>query len=165
MERYEMIHLPGETAWYTGTTVETGPSISCWTCFHWVTDNAIPSPGKSSEAAPGNSGQLKEEALPEELSRLGDLGKPVFHTVPLKRPRAACSASSLELHRNPPRTALLHAKSLQSCSTLCNPMNYNSTGPSVRGILQARILEKVLCRSLYIGISQLRFKWVVLIEK
>lgn len=24
MERYEMIHLPGETAWYTGTTVETG---------------------------------------------------------------------------------------------------------------------------------------------
>ena len=109
----------------------------------WDRDYTIPSPGKSSEAAPGNSGQLKEEALPEELSRLGDLGKPVFHTVPLKRPRAACSASSLELHRNPPRTALLHAKSLQSCSTLCNLMDGSLPGFSVRGILQARISEWV----------------------
>ena len=78
----------------------------------------MPFPGKSSETALGNSGQLKEEALLEELSRMGDLVKQVFHTVPLKRPRAACSASSLELHRNPPRTALLHAKSLQSFNSL-----------------------------------------------
>ena len=31
----------------------------------------------------------------------------------------------------------------QSCSTLCNPMNYSQPGYSVHGILQARILEWV----------------------
>ena len=35
------------------------------------------------------------------------------------------------------------AKSLQSCLTLCNPMNSNPSGSSVHGILQARILEWV----------------------
>ena len=35
------------------------------------------------------------------------------------------------------------AKSLQSCPTLCNPMNYSSPASSVHGILQARILEWV----------------------
>ena len=39
--------------------------------------------------------------------------------------------------------AYVHAKSLQSCSTLCDPMDYNPTGSSVHGILQARILEWV----------------------
>ena len=34
-------------------------------------------------------------------------------------------------------------KSLQSCLTLCDPMNYRSPGSSVHGILQARILEWV----------------------
>ena len=33
------------------------------------------------------------------------------------------------------------AKSLQSCLTLCNPMDRSPPGSSVRGILQARILE------------------------
>ena len=32
---------------------------------------------------------------------------------------------------------------IQSCSTLCNPMGYNSLGFSVHGILQVRILEWV----------------------
>ena len=37
-----------------------------------------------------------------------------------------------------------HAKSLlQSCPTLCNPMDCNTPGSSVHGILQARILERV----------------------
>ena len=36
------------------------------------------------------------------------------------------------------------AQSLQSCSTLCNPMDYNLPGSSVHGILQARILEWVV---------------------
>ena len=36
-----------------------------------------------------------------------------------------------------------HAKSLQSCSTLCDPMDYSPPGFSVREILQARILEWV----------------------
>ena len=35
------------------------------------------------------------------------------------------------------------AKSLQSCPTLCNPMNCSLPGSSVHGILQARILEWV----------------------
>ena len=35
------------------------------------------------------------------------------------------------------------AKSLQSCLTLCNPMNCSPPGSSVHGILQARILEWV----------------------
>ena len=35
------------------------------------------------------------------------------------------------------------AKSLQSCSTLCDPMDYSLPGFSVHGILQARTLEWV----------------------
>ena len=35
------------------------------------------------------------------------------------------------------------AKSLYSCLTLCDPMDYNLPGSSVHGILQARILEWV----------------------
>ena len=37
----------------------------------------------------------------------------------------------------------VHAKSLQSCPTLCNPTDHSSPGSSVHGILQARILEWV----------------------
>ena len=37
----------------------------------------------------------------------------------------------------------MHAKLLQSCLTLCNPMDCSPPGSSVRGILQARILEWV----------------------
>ena len=36
-----------------------------------------------------------------------------------------------------------YAQSFQLCLTLCNPMDYNPAGSSVRGILQARILEWV----------------------
>ena len=34
----------------------------------------------------------------------------------------------------------VRAQSLQSCPTLCNPMDYSPPGSSVHGILQARIL-------------------------
>ena len=37
--------------------------------------------------------------------------------------------------------AYLHAKSLQSCPTLCDSMDSSLPGSSVCGILQARILE------------------------
>ena len=37
----------------------------------------------------------------------------------------------------------MHAKSLQSCPTLCNPIDCSSQGSSVHRILQARILEWV----------------------
>ena len=32
---------------------------------------------------------------------------------------------------------------IQLCPIICNPMDYNLPGPSVHGILQARILEWV----------------------
>ena len=38
---------------------------------------------------------------------------------------------------------VLCAKSLQSCLTLCDPMNHSPPSSSVHGILQARILEWV----------------------
>ena len=37
----------------------------------------------------------------------------------------------------------MHTKSLQSCLTLCDPMDCSSPGSSVHGILQTRILEWV----------------------
>ena len=37
----------------------------------------------------------------------------------------------------------VHAKSLQSCPTLCDPMHCNLSVSSVQGILQARILQWV----------------------
>ena len=37
----------------------------------------------------------------------------------------------------------LLAKLLQSCSTLCDPMDYSLPGSSVHGILQARLLQWV----------------------
>ena len=40
--------------------------------------------------------------------------------------------------------ARVHAKSLQSCSSLCNTMDCSPPGSSVHGILQARILEWVI---------------------
>ena len=43
--------------------------------------------------------------------------------------------------------ACVSAKSLQSCSTLCDPMNCSPPGSSVYGVLQARILERVVMPS------------------
>ena len=45
------------------------------------------------------------------------------------------------------RKVSMHAKSLQSCPTLCKPVDHNPPGFSVHGILQARILEKVVMPS------------------
>ena len=39
----------------------------------------------------------------------------------------------------------MHPKSLQLCLTICDPMDCSPPGSSVHGILQARILEWVLC--------------------
>ena len=39
----------------------------------------------------------------------------------------------------------LHARLLQSCPTLCNPMDCSPPSSSAHGILQARILEWLLC--------------------
>ena len=40
-----------------------------------------------------------------------------------------------------------HVDSLQSCPTLCDPMDYSLSGSSVHGIFQARILEWVVISS------------------
>ena len=42
-----------------------------------------------------------------------------------------------------PVIVCVHAKSLQSCLTLCDPMDCSPPGFSVHGILQVRILEQV----------------------
>ena len=47
---------------------------------------------------------------------------------------------------NPAATA---AKSLQSCPTLCNPMDGSPPGSAIPGILQARTLEWVAISSSY----------------
>ena len=39
----------------------------------------------------------------------------------------------------------MHAKSLQSCPTLCNSMNQGLPGSTIHGILQATRLEWLLC--------------------
>ena len=44
-------------------------------------------------------------------------------------------------------TVCVHAKSLQSCLTLCDPMDCNPPSSSVHGILQAKILEWVVVPS------------------
>ena len=44
-------------------------------------------------------------------------------------------------------TMCMHAKSLQSCLTLCNPMNCSPPGSSVHRSLQGRILEWIAMAS------------------
>ena len=46
----------------------------------------------------------------------------------------------------------MRGKSLQSCLTLCDPMDWSPLGSSVHGILQARILEWVAMPSFLQGI-------------
>ena len=41
----------------------------------------------------------------------------------------------------------MHARSLQSCLTLCDPLDFSPPGSSVYGILQARLLEWVAMSS------------------
>ena len=55
----------------------------------------------------------------------------------LKQQQHRCSSNRHE------EAAAAAAKSLQSCLTLCNPIDSNPLGSSVPGILQARILEWV----------------------
>ena len=60
-------------------------------------------------------------------------------TIPFLRPLSW----HLSSHALNPWVSWEHAKSLQSCPTLCDPMDCSSPGSSVHGILQARILEWV----------------------
>ena len=49
----------------------------------------------------------------------------------------------IQLHSVTVNTATAAAKSLQSCPTLCDPIDGSPPGSSVPGILQARTLEWV----------------------
>ena len=51
----------------------------------------------------------------------------------------SCSFTLLEEFSHP--LFPVHAKSLQLCPALCDPMDHSLPGSSVHGILQARILE------------------------
>ena len=53
-----------------------------------------------------------------------------------------CSVHA-SLHKHPTPAAAAAAKSLQSCPTLCNPIDGSPPGSPVPGILQARTLEWV----------------------
>ena len=63
------------------------------------------------------------------------------------KPIASCTGRQILQHRAdreaPDRCmcACMHAKSLQPCATLCDPMDCSPPGVSINGILQARILE------------------------
>ena len=72
-----------------------------------------------------------------------------FCSVPLRQ----CSKS--EVPEKTLLNACVCAKSFQSCSTLSEPMDCNSPGSSIHGILQVRILECVDMLSSR-GPSQLR---------
>ena len=64
-----------------------------------------------------------------------ELGSPALHadSLPAELPGKAC--------------VCLCVKSLQSCPTLCNPMDYRWPGSPAHAILQARILEWVAISS------------------
>ena len=71
----------------------------------------------------------------------GDLG------VYSKYPRRQSGNFSILASQSGEKGTLIHccvyAKSLQLCQTFCNTMNCSSSGPTVQGIIQARILEWV----------------------
>ena len=72
--------------------------------------------------------------------------------------KSACNAKDLDLipglRRSPGEgNGCMHAQSLQSCLTLCDPMDCSPPGFSVHGILQTRILERVAMPS-FRGSSQ-----------
>ena len=78
---------------------------------------------------------LQQELRPPPKWRMVTLGQAqkswnavlLPHHWPIRRQSAAAAA----------------AKSLQSCLSLCDPMDGSPLGPSVPGILQARVLEWV----------------------
>ena len=71
----------------------------------------------------------------------GDLG------VYSKYPRRQSGNFSILASQSGEKGTLIHccmyAKSLQLCQTFCNTMNCSSSGPTVQGIIQARILDWV----------------------
>ena len=88
------------------------------------------------------TGILFLKQLTKEVSHIWGKKKPklgnIFKGIGLKIIILYISAWTLKVIRH-----RLHAKSLQSCLTLCDPMDCSPPGSSVHGILQTRILEWV----------------------
>ena len=76
--------------------------------------------------------------------------KKEFDCFPLK----SFTAQLTQLHHLEDVHAAAAAKSLQSCPTLCNPIDSSPPGSPVPGILQARTLEWVT-----ISFSNAKWKW------
>ena len=86
--------------------------------------------------------QLKEIAL-EAWDQITPQRKPEdSYTKILQGPNEAC-ADFLATVAAAAAAAAAAAKSLQSCLTLCNPIDGSSPGSPIPGILQARTLEWV----------------------
>ena len=61
-----------------------------------------------------------------------------LETTPIQKP---CTENLLSRTKDVPHGSVCHTQLLQSCLTLCDPMDSSPPGSSVHGILQARILE------------------------
>ena len=77
---------------------------------------------------------------PTLLQGVSDAPKEPAHWEQAARELVICTPSPL-------LQQCMHAKLLQSCPTLCNPMDNNPPGSSVHGISQARILEWIVMPS------------------
>ena len=72
------------------------------------------------------------------------LGKVSFYSSPKKGNAKECSNyRTIALISHAATAATAAAKSLQSCPTLCDPIDGSLPGSPVPGILQARTLEQV----------------------
>ena len=96
----------------------------------------LPSP------AQGVTAQQHAQPCPTHSQAGNQIFRPALDLTPWDWPRDCCL-------RDWPRdccqagSAAAAAKSLQSCLTLCNPIDGSPLGSSVPGILQARTLERV----------------------
>ena len=66
--------------------------------------------------------------------------KEIIGKMPVSAPGASANSKRCKSPREGPRVCL-RARLLQSCPTLCDPMDCSLPGSSVHGILQARTLE------------------------
>ena len=85
---------------------------------------------------------LLAQAGKESTCNAGDLGS-IPEKIALRRERYSLQYSGLENSMDCIVSALCSAKSLQSCPTLCDPIDGSPPGSPVPGILQARTLEWV----------------------
>ena len=112
-----------------------GTWTSSWICLQWCS------------WPPWGSWQWGRGAALRGASRWRrpSRGNGVHRRRPCTAPGGESRVRNMELMWSVPDYILVcvHAKLLQSCPTLCNPMDCSPPGSSVHGILWARILEWV----------------------